>query len=810
VLKSPPPGDLGGFMFKHAFRSIASQRLNSFINIGSLAVAMTAVIIIVVWVQNELSFDSFHKDADRVYFVKNYDVLDKKETWVEENSFYPLAEAMQRTLPGVEMVTHIDRAYPGGLTFNINGNLYQPDHAVFVDSNWFSVFNYSFIAGNASSFYAHPNSIVLTESRAKALFGKTDAVSSSIKIDSVQYTVRAVIKDNPTNSSFQYDVILSPEKEIGTKEKLDDENRWYYRSWKTFVKLKPGINGAQLVGKINTIIKANNKNPDEIYVNLLPLKNLHMDNTFTSSSIKHGNSKTVTIFSVLALLLLLAAAINYVNLTVARTGVRLKEMSIRKINGATRLHLFMQMMAETVVTCVLALALTVLLAYLAFPFLKMFTETNFVFNPFSPRVILILAGTLVSIILLTGIYPALLLSSFSPVSLFRGMNVLGTTNSGFKKALVTAQFALAVFMINSAIVVYRQLTFIQTQDVAYNRSQVLNVQVPYNAFDFSQKGAQEKQEAVLTAVKQELLAKNQIQVVSRTDLPSLVNNNYTTAGGLSWDGMPEDFKPSYISFSTDADINNILHLKMAAGRWFDDNNTADKQNIVLNETAVKEFGLKEPVIGKRFNKGVIIGVVKDFFYKSLHEKIDAVVMKTGSARAGNFMIEAKPGKTKEVLAITEATWKKYFPGTIFSYTFTDEEFDKLYNNDQKALTFTMIFSSLSILICCMGLLGMTVFMAEQRRKEIGIRKVLGATVAGIVTLVSKDFLKLVLVSIVVASPVAWYAMNNWLQDYAYRINISVWVFVIAGVVAVVIAIATIAHQAVKAALANPVKSLRTE
>lgn len=796
--------------FKTAWRNIVSQRLNSVINIGSLSVAMTAVVIIVIWVQNELSFDNFHKDVDRIYVVKNYDILDKNQTWVEENSFYPLAEAMQRTLPEIEKVTHIIRPYTGEVTFNIDGKLYQPDHAVFVDSNWFSFFHYTFIAGNAASFYAHPNSLVLTEPRAIALFGKTNAVGNTVKIDSVQYTVQAVVKDNPVNSSFQYDVIMSPEKELGTKERLDNQNYWVYLAWKTFVKLKPGADAQKATAKINALIKANNKGADEVHAGLLPLKSWHFDNTFESSSIKHGNSKTITIFSVLAFLLLLAASINYVNLSVARTGVRLKEMSIRKINGATRLHLFTQMMAESVVTGIISLLLTVFLAYLFFPVLRTFTGSPFVFNPFNPVVLLILVGTLVSIILLTGIYPALLLSSFSPVSLFRGVNVLGLKNSSFKKVLVTSQFALAVFMVISAIVVYRQLTFIQTQDVAYNRAQVFTVKIPSNAFDFSQKGAEEKQESVLSAIKQDLLAKSQVQTVVRTNISSLVNENFTTAGGVNWDGMPKDFNPSYISYAAEADINNIMHFKMAAGRWFDVNNPADKNNTVLNETAVKQFGLKEPIIGKRFNKGVIIGVAKDFFYKSMHEKIGPLVMSTRNPLSGNFMVQAKAGKTKEALSETEAIWKKYFPGEIFSYAFTDEEFDKLYQNDRKALTFTMIFAGLSILICCMGLLGMTVFMAEQRRKEIGIRKVLGATVASIVALVSKDFLKLVLISIVVASPVAWYAMNSWLQDYAYRTDISAWVFVIAGAVAVAIATATIGYQAVKAALANPVKSLKVE
>jgi hypothetical protein len=314
----------------------------------------------------------------------------------------------------------------------------------------------------------------------------------------------------------------------------------------------------------------------------------------------------------------------------------------------------------------------------------------------------------------------------------------------------------------------------------------------------------------LQPIKHDLLAQSQIKYITQINMESVVNNTYATAGGIDWDGKDQDYNPSYVDFSVDADFNKIMNFKFVAGHWFDEKNVSDQKNIILNETAVKQFGFKGPVIGKRFKNGRIIGVVKDFYYKSMHEKIGPVVIRMEEPFISSFMIETYPGKATSTLQAAQNIWKKYFPEESFIYTFLDEEFDKLYRNDQRALIFTMVFCGLSILLSCIGLLGMAVLATQQRNKEIGIRKVLGATVSGIVTLLSKDFLKLVIIAIVIASPIAWWAMNKWLQDFAYRINLSWWIFAVAGIAAIVIAFLTVSFQAIKAALANPVKSLRTE
>jgi len=785
--------------FKIAWRNILKQRLFSFINIGGLSISMAAVIIIFVWVKNELSFDNYHKNADKIYLLKNTWEVDKSATWIEENSFSLLAGTIEQTIPDAAVVTQMEKNGFESSILKVNHNLFKLEKAITVDHNWFKVFNYSFKQGSASSFYSDSKNIALTESKAKNLFGNETAIGKQVEIDSKSYIVAAVLKDNPVNSSFQFDII-SQYNPIDTSE-----NDWLYLRRKTFVQLNTGVNVPGVERKINNIIKSNSKAQGNITVSLLPLTDLRFANYFEYSSFKHINGKSILIFSMLAILLLLTAAINYVNLSIARNTSRIKEMSIRKISGAVKKQLFFQVMTESALTGFIALLLSIVLVTFCWPLLKKLSGIDFIFNPLNPAILTILIGTVVSIIMLTGIYPATILSSLKPVSLFNGGLVFGFKASSFKRSLVSVQFGLAVFLIIAAIVVYQQLTFIQKQDVAYNREQVFSVTIPSSIFFMG-----ERRESALTVLKQELLSLHPVKNAIRADISSIVNHDYTTSNGIDWDGKAENFNPEYISYSTDEDIINIMGFKMAVGRWFDEKNIADKKNTVLNETAVKKFGLREPVVGKRFNEGIIIGVVKDFHHQSMHKETGALVIRTGLPRTSNFIIQAKPGQVQKAIETAGSLWKERFPGELFSYSFASDEFAKMYKDDQNVLTFTLIFSGLSILMCCMGLFGMTVFMTEQRRKEIGIRKVIGATVTSLITLLLKDFLKLVLIAFVIASPVAWWCMNNWLHDYAYRINISGWVFFAAGSIAFTLAIISMSVQTIKSATANPVKSLRTE
>lgn len=619
--------------------------------------------------------------------------------------------------------------------------------------------------------------------------------------------VQGVIKDNPLNSSFQFDLLLPIAAKLNTRAELDLANYWGNLGFKTFVKLRSRTDAAKTSNKINTLFKSSKHHQYILAASLLPLRSMHFDNDFQWSAFKHGNIKTVKIFSLLAILLLLTASINYVNLSVARAGVRSKEISVRKIVGANRLQLFLQMTAESVLTSLLALILTLLLVTVCLPFFNEFTSLKFIFNPLEPYLALVLFGTLLVVMLLTGIYPALLLSSFNPVNLFRGIGFFQIKDTILRKALIVGQFSLAVIMTIAAITVYKQFMFIQQQDARYNRAEVFTIQIPSKEIF---KIDREKWEGFLQPIKHDLLAQNQVQNVSVLNMESVVNWNYSTAGNLDWDGKDPEYNPTYVDFSADADFNKIMKFKFVDGRWFDKNNISDTKNIILNETAVKQFGLKEPVTGMRVQDGRVIGVVKDFYYKTMHEKIAPVVIRLNRSSISSFMVETYPGKAAEALHAAEAIWHKYFPDETFAYNFLDEEFNTLYSDDQRAVSFTLTFSGLSILISCIGLLGMTVFTAEQRRKEIGIRKVMGASVADIAGLLSSDFVKLVCIAILIAFPIAWWAINKWLEDFAYRIAINWWMFALSGLLTLAIAIVTLSFQAIKAAVANPVKSLRAE
>ena len=802
---------------KIALRNLLQQKLYSLINIGSLSVAIGAALLIMLWVQNELRFDRDIPDAERIFLIKNEQRTNDDESWITTGSPYPVGETIAQRFPEVEGVTQMDRSSRNIVSLNVNGRDFTEDYVIHVGEHWFDLFHYDFRLGNAAAFHQHPYSVILTESKAKKLFGTADVMGESIRMDSTDYVVRGVLADNPLHSSFQFDMLFPIASQMNTEERRKEADNWRYNTHQTFVRLHPGANPKATAGKIDQLYATNRPKDSwmgKMNATLLPLLDLHFADDFTRSPFPHGDRSTVNIFAVLAFLLLATACVNYVNLTIARTGIRSKEIGMRKIAGASRGQLFVQIIAECVLVSLLALVVAMVIVFTSLPSFNVFTGQNFTFNPLEPFTGGLLLGCWGVMLLLISVYPALLISAINPLSMFRGIGFLRLKPSSFRQVLTIGQFGLAVVMIVGAVVVYRQFAFMQRQHNGYDRSQLLTVQVPDERIPASSieeaEANGEKLKSRLQALKEALQRQSSIQHVVRMNTESVVDNGYQISGGIDWDGREPDFNPEYVDFAADEDLNKIMNFEMVEGRWFDSQISSDKENTVLNETAVKRFGLTPPVVGKRFEKGVIIGVVKDFYHQNMHEKIAPVVMQTNHPNCSSFLIETQPGQATNALDIVLSSFKERFPGAPFKYAFMDQEFDQLYRQDKKALQFTLIFSGLSILISCVGLLGMVTLSTEQRTKEIGIRKVLGATVASIVALLSKDFLKLVLIAIVVASPIAWYAMNKWLADFAYKIDINWWVFALAGGLAVGIALLTVSFQSVKAALMNPVESLRSE
>ncbi len=791
-----------------AFRNILKHKVTGFINIFGLAVGMTAAVFIFLWVQNESNFDDYHPGKETIYRVTNAIAIDKNTKWTWEASPMQMADAAKKEIPGVEKTARIIPNTWGAPVLNIDHKLFAEKTSAWVDKGWFSMFHYDFIAGSAGAFVQDPFSIIVTESKAKKYFGDMNPVGQTILVDTVNYKVQAVVKDNPTNSSFQFDVLLNLDGRNANPNVYKNDLTWNNFNYITFVQLSTDTKPVTAAAGLNHLINKNRTNNNDS-VSLQPLQGMYFENDLQSSEFPHGNKKTVYIFSLLGILLLVIACINYVNLTTAKASLRAKEVSMRKILGAQRQGLFFQFIVESFTVSVVALFITGVLIKLCLPLFNIITETNFTVALSSVAIWKVLGITLFFATLLNGLYPAVMLSSFKPLSVFRGISILKLNDGTVRKGLVVFQFSLSVVLIIATIVIYRQLNFIQTSNPGYNVSQVMAVQIPYRGFYNAKEGARE---SMLRSMRQELQSQSSIAEISMGSA-EIINVDAANSGGADWEGHDTAFRPTVGRLYADTAFKKMFQLQLQAGRWFGPG-TEDERNYILNETAVAELNIKQPALGQWFSNGgdtgKIIGVVKDFHYKSMHEKIGPMVLQRNDGTDTYFFIKASPGNISKAVTAVSGTWAKYLGGQPFSYTFMDDSFAKLYKSDIKTSRLILIFSIIAVIICALGLFGLAAFTAEQRTKEIGIRKVLGASVQQITTLLSKDFVVLVFIAIVIASPVAWWTMNKWLQDFAYRVNIGWWVFFTAGGIAVLIAVITVSYQAIKAAIANPVKSLRTE
>jgi putative ABC transport system permease protein len=785
---------------KTAWRSLWKNKTTSAINIFGLSIGMTAAVFIFLWVQNELSFDAYHPGGNHIYrLTTNL----KAEGWIWEATPLLLADAVQKEVPEVENTA---RVFDGNMpVFDIKNNPVYDKKCVYVDASWFDIFHYDFIAGSAEAFAKDPNSIILTASDAIKYFGKTDVTGTVMHVDSTNLVVRGVVKDAPANSSFQYTSFIPLSNLLKDKNRRENDEQWDNANYITFIKAGSSAN-ARLLEKKITGVYAKNSGDNEGTITLMPLKQMHFENDIQNSVYEHGNKNTVYIFTVLAVFLLLIACINYVNLTTAKASLRAKEVSVRKIVGANRLQLFYQFIAEALLVSFISMVITLLLVLICLPVFNDLTGKNFELNIASVSMWKVIGITLLAAFILNSIYPAVTLSSFKPLNVFRGFTVLKVKNTYFRKALVVFQFTISVMLICGTIVIYEQMQFVQQTNPGYNKSQVLTFHLPPTV-DFKTK------ESLVQTIKNELLAKRSIQSATIANQSIVDVGSYST-GAADWEGHDTSFNPKIAQLSTDADFAKTLQVQMEEGRWFQQGNPADKNNVVLNVTAINELHIHRPYIGQWFKwkgkTGQIIGVVKDFKYKSLHDKTGPLVAFQAPNWYNLFMVRVAPNSASQSIAAIEDIWKKFFPGTPLEYNFLDDTFDELYKTDQQTSSLIFGFAIIAIVISALGLFALAAFTAEQKAKEIGIRKVLGASVTSITQLLTKDFLKLVIIAIVAASPVAWIAMNKWLQNFAYRIDITWWMFLIAGIIAIVIAVSTISFQAIKAAIANPVKNLRSE
>jgi len=795
--------------FKIAWRNTWLHRKISLINIIGLSIGMAAAVLIMLWVQNELSFDNYHKDADNIYRVVNKINVSKGETWLWDMSPYMLGDLAKKELPEVKNMTRIEPvSIYSDIVFHYNNLVTKEKKCAYVDEQWFNMFHYDVVDGDTQSFTQNPFSLIMTESTAKRYFGNREAVGQMIKVDTVNYQVRAVVKDNPANSSFQFDILMPLAARLADPKAHKNELTWNNYNHVTFLELQPGTSLKRIIAKLDQIIK-NHKKGNPTTTALTALKGMHFEAGLQIASFEPGNGKLVKIFLILGILIIITACINYVNLTTARASARAKEVSMRKIVGAGRLHLFWQFMSESFLISLLSLAFAIILVQVCLPAFNSITGRHFVQPLVEPSTWDILIGTLFVCFIINGIYPALMLSSFKPINIFRGKNVLSVNDALLRKGLVVLQFTITVVLIIGTTVIYRQLKFMENVELGYNKSHVFEFNIPFKIAGFDDK----KRASFIGSIKNELEQQSAIKEVSLSNAETFYNNPQQSSGSFDWAGRPKDFDPSFCVLSVDAGFPKMMELKLKEGRWFRQDGT-DVHNVILNETAVNQIHLRQPILGQRFisrgDTGVIIGVAKDFYFRNLHEKIGPMIIDNHTDYALAFYVKTAPSNTEAAINAAQKTWNKFIPSEPFTFDFLDEGYNSMYRTEQRSSLLISLFAGIAILVSCMGLLGLVTFAAEQRVKEIGIRKVLGASIQHIVALLSADFVRMVLIASLVAFPIGWWAMKKWLDDFAYKVNISWWVFMLAGALALFIALVTVSIQAVRAATANPVNSLRNE
>ncbi|PZP47626.1 MAG: ABC transporter permease [Pseudopedobacter saltans] len=785
--------------FKTVIRSLLRNKGYAALNIFGLAIGMASTILIVLWVTNEVSMDRFYSKIDRIYTLNNRDKF-SGDLWAWNTTPKILGPTVQQEIPEIEKMT---RAAYASFLFT-KGENKTVARGLYVDSSFLDILDFPIVTGNAHTALDVVNKVVITEKFAKKLFGNDNALGQTIKIDSNDYfTVSGVLKDLPVNSSFDFDYLL-PWTYL-TKLNEDDKY-WGNNSVKTYILAKPGVDPNVLNAKLKYVTINHTKNtqyPANTQVFAYPLSKMYLYNNSVNGQYVAGNAITVRMFSIIAALILLIACINFMNLSTARSEKRAKEVGVRKVVGAKRYTLILQFMTESVVLSILSFLVAIILVLIALPFFNTLVGKH-LSVPFGNIVFWLFAILFILITgLLAGSYPAFFLSSFSPVKVLKGTFKKPNRKVNPRSILVVIQFTFAIILIISTIIIGRQINYVQNRDKGFQQESLV-----YSMM----KGDIDKNYLL---IRQELLNSGAVTAVTKSMSPITYQNS--DGWGYSWPGSTKDDEQlDFGRFSTDADFAKTLGTKIVQGRDIDIYHyPTDSNAVLLNETAVNKMRLKNP-IGTLIKNGDdehwrVVGVVKDFIIESPTEKVGPMFIAGPKSWFGAIHYRLNSSNnTADNLSKIEAIFKKYNPDYPFDYSFVDENYARKFVSIKRTGTLTSLFSGLTIFISCLGLFGLAAYMAEARTKEIGVRKVLGASVSGIATLLSKDFLRLVLVSILVAIPIAWYAMFQWLTGYEYHINVPIWAFFLAGFLSIMIAILTVGFLAVRAARANPTKSLRTE
>jgi len=792
---------------KTAWRNLWKNKVYSTINILGLAVGIAACITILLFVFYEKSFDSIHKkNIYRLNEVQKFEgMLSSQKVAL---SMYPMGPTLKQDFP--EILNFCRIRPQGRFQATYGENRVYLANLNMVDSTFFQLFDFPLLKGDKQTALMKANSLVLTETGAKKIFGSTDPIGKSVihySGDTTSLLVTGVMKDPPKNSQLQFEGLASFSTVAGPGNMNNWGGNWLY----TYLELSPNTMQASLEKKFPDYLKRhmNGDNYKFYELFLMPLKKIHASATdigLDDVNYQSFDEKYTNIFFTIAIIVLITACINFMNLSTARSAERAREVGVRKSIGAHRWQLSVQFLSESVIISLLALVLAIGLTYLALPFVNQLSERSLSFPLFtSPYALILLIAAAFFIGIVSGLYPAAYLSAFQPVKVLKGAIQTGRNKSLLRNVLVVAQFSSAIFLIVATLFAVRQLNFMESKDPGFNKDQILTLslnRITFKKYDI---------------LKQDLLQNSLISGV--TAAQDQLGSHLDQSGILFiGDGPRRDLTGTRLI--VDPDYLRTYKIPIAYGRDFSNDGKNDGKEYIINETMAKELLKENPkaslnsLLGRTFgfdSAGTIIGIAKDFNFNSLHHRIETLFLyHNKDFGLGDMSVRINGAKAKESIAFVESTWKKNFPDQPLEYQFLDEHFKEVYRADQQVSTIVGVLACLAVIISCLGLFGLASYSAERRVKEVGIRKVLGASVQGIVTMLSRDFLKYVIIATLIAWPLAWFAVNRWLQDFAYRINMSPWIFLLAGLLAVLIALITVSFQAIKAALMNPVKSLRSE
>ncbi len=788
-------------------RRIARDKTYSFLNIVGLSAGLTCFAFIALWVNDELSYDTFNQHYDRIVRLTQ---VRKMETGIFQSagSGAPMAKVLKNDYAQVENTVRLDMRQE---MVQYKNKQFLEKGILLTDPSFFNVFSYRLIRGNVETALLEPYSIILTQSTARKYFGYADPIGQTLTIymydregKGASFTVTGIAPDSPKNAHFTFNMLGSFKTvEVANPDALSADG-WEDDSFYTYLLLKKGIDYKTFSSKITHFyakyVGEKFASLRSIYsYQLQPLRDIHLSSHLENEIAPTGNINQVYIFSTIGIFILLLAGINYTNFATARAASRAKEVGIKKVVGADKMQLILQYLLESVLIAMLALLFSLVISFFVQPFFYQVTEKDLsLFS--SPLLLLFLTGVTIFLGILSGIYPAFILSAFKPVSILKGSFKSMSTGVWLRQSLVIAQFVISLVLITGIVIIYAQMRYIKHKDLGYNKDALLFLQAHGNMDVINGYGA----------FKNELTGSRLISGVA-------TSRGFDRGNSKTVDSQGKPIQINTSILGVNANYFDVYGIKLVAGKSFTSRAKGDSiRQILVNERAVKKFGwiTADNAIGKPFTlddkPGIVMGVVADFHFNALHQPIEPLAIYLWDEHFSRITLKITPEKASQSLAFIEKVWVKHFPAALFDYNFADLQIEEQYRAEERFSKIILYFSILSLLIACLGLYGLIAYSTFQKTKEIGIRKILGATVNGIALMLSKDFLKLVVLACLIAMPLAWYIMNQWLQDFAYRIDMEWWMFAASVLPVLFIALVSVSFQAIKAALVNPVKSLRNE